>query len=126
MGFTAIDRNISLLNLVSQLKLDFSQGKCLCSRKAILDKECLQGRLELEAGTGGSRSSECGRRLSWNPLLPHLSSGTFVCSEKGRAVTHESTEAHAILPGKSERTRGVLDLHLYLPLSPPRELNFFF
>lgn len=63
-------------------------------------------------------------RLFWNPLGRRFSPGTLVCSEKGRDVINESQEAHAILPGKSERImpRGVLDL-LYIPLPLPRELN---
>lgn len=32
------------------LKLKFKQGKCLSSRKAVLDKECVQDRLQLEGG----------------------------------------------------------------------------
>lgn len=51
---------------------------------------------------------------------PCLSPGTLVCSEKGRDVISESREAHAILPGKSERTMpgGVLHLLLCLCLPP--------
>lgn len=40
------------------LKLKFRQGKCLSSGKAVLDKECVQDRLQLEGGQEGSRGSE--------------------------------------------------------------------
>lgn len=67
LSLITTDRYVYLLNLVSPLKLE---GKCHSSGKTILDKECLQERLELEAGTRGSRDSGNSTRLSFNRFGP--------------------------------------------------------